>query len=176
MDPRNTYAASKLAQEHLAASWARVTNGRVIALRYHNVYGPRMPSNTPYAGVASIFRSALQRGEAPKVFEDGGQRRDFIHVSDIAAANVAALENGGTPGELTAYNVSTGNPQTVGDMATSLAKAYGGLDPVVTGDYRLGDVRHIVASPDRARTDLGFAARVDFDDGMAEFATAPLRS
>jgi dTDP-L-rhamnose 4-epimerase len=109
------------------------------------------------------------------VFEDGGQRRDFIHVSDIAAANVAALENGGTPGELTAYNISSGHPHTVGDMATSLAKAYGGPDPVVTGDYRLGDVRHIVAAPDRARNELGFIAGVGFDDGMAEFATAALR-
>lgn len=174
-DPRNTYAASKLVQEHLAASWARVTGGSVVALRYHNVYGPRMPSNTPYAGVASIFRSALQRGEAPRVFEDGGQRRDFIHVSDIAAANVAALERDGVPDSLTPYNISTGIPHTVGDMAASLAAAYGGPPPIVTGDYRLGDVRHIVASPDRARQDLDFVARVDFAEGMAKFAREPLR-
>jgi dTDP-L-rhamnose 4-epimerase len=174
-DPRNTYATSKLAQEHLAASWARVTGGTAVALRYHNVYGPRMPRNTPYAGVASIFRSALQRGEAPRVFEDGGQRRDFIHVSDIAAANVAALERGGAPDSLTAYNISTGVPHTVGEMATSLALAYGGPPPIVTGDYRLGDVRHIVAAPDRARQQLDFTARVEFATGMAEFAHAPLR-
>ena len=82
LDPRNTYAASKLAQEHLAAAWARQTGGSVWSLRYHNVYGARMPSDTPYAGVASMFRSALERGEAPRVFEDGRQRRDFIHVSE----------------------------------------------------------------------------------------------
>ena len=175
LDPRNAYAASKLAQEHLAASWARVTDGAVVALRYHNVYGPRMPSNTPYAGVASIFRSALQRGEAPRVFEDGGQQRDFIHVGDIAAANVAALERGGPAGALTAYNISSGHPHTVGDMATALATAYGGPPPLVTGDYRLGDVRHIVATPEKARRELGFTAGVDFQDGMREFATAPLR-
>jgi len=175
LDPRNTYAASKLAQEHFGASWARVTGGSVIALRYHNVYGPRMPSNTPYAGVASIFRSALQRREAPRVFEDGGQRRDFVHVSDIAAANVAALEYDAAAGELTAYNISSGHPHTVGDMAASLAAAYGGPVPVITGDYRLGDVRHIVASPERARLELKFTASVDFADGMKEFAHAPLR-
>lgn len=92
VDPRNVYATTKLAQEHLAAAWARATGGAAVALRYHNVYGPGMPRDTPYAGVASFFRSALARGEAPRVFEDGGQRRDFVHVRDVAAANVAALE------------------------------------------------------------------------------------
>ncbi|MGH3545366.1 MAG: NAD-dependent epimerase/dehydratase family protein, partial [Mycobacteriales bacterium] len=91
LDPRNVYAATKVAQEYLCAAWARETGGRVAALRYHNVYGPRMPKDTPYAGVASIFRSALARGEAPQVFEEGGQRRDFIHVDDVAAGNLAAL-------------------------------------------------------------------------------------
>ena len=92
LDPRNVYATTKLAQEHLAAAWARATGGAAVSLRYHNVYGPGMPRDTPYAGVASFFRSALARGEAPRVFEDGGQRRDFVHVRDVAAANVAALE------------------------------------------------------------------------------------
>ena len=91
IDPRNTYAATKLHQEHLAMVFGRETGVAVTSLRYHNVYGPRMPRDTPYAGVAAIFRSALERGEAPRVFEDGGQRRDFVHVADVAAANVAAL-------------------------------------------------------------------------------------
>jgi dTDP-L-rhamnose 4-epimerase len=89
MDPRNAYAASKLGQEQFAASWARVTGGSVAALRYHNVYGPGLPMDTPYAGVAAIFLSALRGGAAPRVFEDGGQRRDFVHVRDIAAASRA---------------------------------------------------------------------------------------
>ena len=92
LDPRNVYAATKVAQEHLASAWARESGGSVIALRYHNVYGPRMPRDTPYAGVASIFRSALARGEAPRVFEDGGQLRDFVHVRDVARANLLAIE------------------------------------------------------------------------------------
>jgi dTDP-L-rhamnose 4-epimerase len=176
-DPRNAYADTKLAQEHLAASWARATGGAVAALRYHNVYGPRMPRDTPYAGVAAIFRSCLERGEAPRVFEDGGQRRDFVHVRDVARANVLAVESlevsdaiGDRP---RAYNVASGDVRTIGDLATALAKAYGGPDPVVTGDYRLGDVRHIVASPDRAAAELCFRASVSFEDGMAEFAARP---
>src|SRR4051794_7130742 len=92
LDPRNVYAATKVAQEHLCAAFARETRAPVTALRYHNVYGPRMPRDTPYAGVASIFRSALAAGRAPRVFEDGGQRRDFVHVRDVAAANLRALE------------------------------------------------------------------------------------
>ena len=92
LDPRNAYAASKVGQEHLSASWARMTGGAAVGLRYHNVYGPRMPRDTPYSGVAAIFRSCLERGAAPRVFEDGGQRRDFVHVRDVAQANVLALE------------------------------------------------------------------------------------
>ena len=125
--------------------------------------------------MASIFRSALERGEAPRVFEDGGQVRDFVHVSDIARANVLSLTRPAPEGALTAYNVASGVPHTVGDVAVALALASGGAAPVVTGDYRLGDVRHIVASPARALRGLGFAAQVNFADGMREFATAPLR-
>jgi dTDP-L-rhamnose 4-epimerase len=170
IDPRNAYADTKLGQEHLAASWARVVGGSVVALRYHNVYGPRMPRDTPYAGVAAIFRSCLERGEAPRVFEDGGQRRDFVHVRDVARANVLALE-ADAAGELRPYNIASGEPHTIEEMAVALAEAYGGPDPVVTGDYRLGDVRHIVASPERVASELGFRAAISFKDGMTEFAT-----
>jgi dTDP-L-rhamnose 4-epimerase len=170
MDSRNAYADTKLAQEHLSASWARATGGSVVALRYHNVYGPRMPRNTPYAGVAAIFRSRLEHGEPPLVFEDGGQRRDFVHVRDVAHANVLALDVPDAPGGPRVYNIASGEPHTVGEMAVALAKAYGGPDPVVTSDYRLGDVRHIVAAPGRAAADLGFRATVRFEDGMVEFA------
>ncbi|WP_354637453.1 NAD-dependent epimerase/dehydratase family protein [Kitasatospora camelliae] len=176
-DPRNVYAATKLAQEHLAAAWARACGGRVLTLRYHNVYGPGMPRDTPYAGVASLFRSALARGEAPRVFEDGGQRRDFVHVDDVAAANLAALEAVGSrpPGSARVYNVGSGEVHTVGEMAAALAAAYGGPSPVVTGEYRLGDVRHVTADSSRLRAELGWRPRVPFADGLAEFAAAPLR-
>ncbi|MFF4232811.1 NAD-dependent epimerase/dehydratase family protein [Streptomyces sp. NPDC001820] len=176
-DPRNVYATTKLAQEHLAAAWARASGGRAVALRYHNVYGPGMPRDTPYAGVASFFRSALERGEAPRVFEDGRQRRDFVHVRDVADANAIALEavRGREPGVLTAYNTGSGTPHTVGEMAAALASAHGGPAPVVTGEFRLGDVRHITADSRRLRTDLGWKAQVGFAEGMAEFATSGLR-
>ncbi|MFE5913507.1 NAD-dependent epimerase/dehydratase family protein [Streptomyces wedmorensis] len=177
-DPRNVYASTKLAQEHLTAAWARSVGGTAVSLRYHNVYGPGMPRDTPYAGVASLFRSALARGEAPRVFEDGGQRRDFVHVRDVAAANVIALEAaGGLPaGALTAYNAGSGHPHTVGEMAAALARAHGGPRPVVTGEFRLGDVRHITADSSRLRRDLGWHPEVGFDKGMAEFARAGQRA
>ncbi|MFG2911124.1 NAD-dependent epimerase/dehydratase family protein [Kitasatospora sp. NPDC048286] len=177
-DPRSVYAATKLAQEHLASAWARACGGRVLTLRYHNVYGPGMPRDTPYAGVASLFRSALARGEAPRVFEDGGQRRDFVHVRDVAEANVAALAavGGRLPGSARAYNVGSGEVRTIREMAVALAAAHGGPVPVVTGEYRLGDVRHITADSARLRGELGWRARVPFADGMTEFATAPLRA
>jgi dTDP-L-rhamnose 4-epimerase len=196
LDPRNAYAASKVAQEHLASSWARMTGGSAVGLRYHNVYGPRMPRDTPYSGVAAIFRSCLENGVPPRVFEDGGQRRDFVHVRDVARANLLALEavdravygeaadiaaagpdmRRAVAGGLRCYNVASGEPHTVGEMATALAGAFGGgLEPVVTGEYRLGDVRHVVASPAAAAADLGFRAQVGFTEGMAEFAHAALR-
>jgi len=172
LDPRNVYATTKLTQEHLAAAWARSTGATAVSLRYHNVYGPRMPRDTPYAGVASLFRSALARGEAPRVFEDGRQRRDFVHVRDVARANVAALEAAPPPGTLTAYNTGSGTPRTVAEMARALATACGGPDPVVTGEYRLGDVRHITADSTRLRGELGWKPEVDFEEGMREFAAA----
>ncbi|MFD9437169.1 NAD-dependent epimerase/dehydratase family protein [Streptomyces sp. NPDC060002] len=174
-DPRNVYATTKLTQEHLAAAWARSTGGTAVSLRYHNVYGPRMPRDTPYAGVASFFRSALARGEAPRVFEDGLQRRDFVHVRDVAAANLAVLDADAPGGVLTAYNTGSGEPHTVGEMARTLAAAYGGPQPVVTGEYRLGDVRHITADSARLRAELGWKPRVGFQEGMREFARAGLR-
>ncbi len=129
-----------------------------------------MPRETPYAGVASIFRSALANGRTARVFEDGGQTRDFVHVRDVARANVLALV---APDVVSGtYNVASGTPHTVRWLAASLAEALGrGFAAVeVTGEWRLGDVRHIVASPRRAADALGFTAEVGLDAGMAEFA------
>ncbi|MFB9902718.1 NAD-dependent epimerase/dehydratase family protein [Allokutzneria oryzae] len=176
LEPRSTYAATKLAQEHLAAAWARQTGGGVWALRYHNVYGPRMPRDTPYAGVASMFRSSLARGEAPRLMEDGAQRRDFVHVTDVALANVLALETEPPTGALEAVNVCSGDPRTVGELAVELAVAHGGPMPEVVGGARPGDVRHIVADPAKAAHLLGFKARTTFTSGVHAFATDPLRT
>ena len=135
-----------------------------MALRYHNVYGPRMPRDTPYSGVAAMFRSSLERGEAPQVFEDGGQMRDFVHVDDVARANVLALESVVAeparplrrlqrllrPAGVDPRRRDRGSPRA--PDATS--------HPQVTGGFRPGDVRHVVASPDRAARELGFTAAV----------------
>ena len=160
-DPRNVYAATKLHQEHLASAYARQSGARVVALRYHNVYGPRMPRDTPYAGVAALFADAVARGHAPEVFEDGGQLRDFVHVRDVARANALALD----ADVAGAFNVCSGTPRSVGDLAAALA---GPSAPRVSGRYRLGDVRHVFADPSAARDALRFAAREDFHATIAE--------
>jgi len=171
--PRSLYAASKTAQEHYALAWSESTGGTVVALRYHNVYGPGMPRDTPYSGVAAIFRSALEKGDSPKVFEDGGQMRDFVHVDDVAAANLAAMaERDG----FTAVNVCSGRPIAILEVAAALCDARdGSVSPLITGQYRSGDVRHIVADPTRAAEVLGFRAAVGPREGLREFAFAPLR-
>ena len=183
LEPRNVYAATKLHQEHLLAAYAREHASVAVALRYHNVYGPRMPRDTPYAGVASIFRSALEAGRAPQVTEDGHQRRNFVHVRDVAHANVVALTAplDALADSFTAFNVASPVPRTVGQMAEALAAAMGSAPgddrwPVVTSRYRLGDVRHVFADPSSIEETLGFRAEVHFDDGVRELATAPLRA
>jgi len=172
-DPRNVYAATKLHQEHLAAAFSREAGARATFLRYHNVYEPRMPRDTPYSGVAATFRSALERDDAPAVFEDGKQLRDFVHVRDVALANRLALD--APPGVDGAFNVASGQPRAVGDMARELSRVVAGPAPRVTGEFRRGDVRHVFASIDRARVELGYEPRVDFAAGLADFATASLR-
>jgi dTDP-L-rhamnose 4-epimerase len=172
LDPRSVYAATKLHTEHLAFAFARESGASVAALRYHNVYGPRMPRDTPYAGVAGIFRSQIEAGQPPQVFEDGGQTRDFVHVSDVARANLAALTAPATG----PFNIASGRPHTVFELAAALCRTTNGGAPVINDRFRLGDVRHIVASPARAAERLGFEAVIGFEDGVAEFANAPLRS
>lgn len=173
LDPRSVYAATKVHQEHLAFIAMREGGPAVTALRYHNVYGPRTPRDTLYAGVASIFRSQIALGRPPAVFEDGAQQRDFVHVRDVATANVRAIER-----ELPAvgaFNIGSGTPRTILDLATTLSAALGGSAPRVTGEYRAGDVRHVFASSQLADRELGLGDRVDFADGIRELAAAPLR-
>lgn len=174
VDPRNVYAATKLHTEHLTAAFARESGATWCALRYHNVYGARMPYDTPYAGVASIFRSALEAGRAPRVFEDGEQLRDFVHVDDVARANVLALDSTWQG----ALNVASGQPHTVGEFAAELAAAFGpgAPGPVVTGEFRLGDVRHVMGATVNAEQAIGFRAEETFADGVRRFASDPLRA
>ncbi len=175
LDPRNAYAATKLHGEHLAAAWCRETGGQVAALRFHNVYGPGLPLDTPYAGVAALFVSRVAAGLPPLVFEDGRQRRDFVHVDDVAAA-VAAATTGALPEGCTALNIGSGRITTVGEMAAAVAAAMNGPDPVTTGSYRLGDVRHVTADSSRARDLLDWRPERSLEDGVRDLIAAPARS
>ncbi|HWD09620.1 MAG TPA: NAD-dependent epimerase/dehydratase family protein [Actinomycetota bacterium] len=174
-DPRSVYAATKLHQEHLCACAARERGFPLTVLRYHNVYGPRMPAGTPYAGVAAIFRSALAEGTAPRIFEDGAQLRDFVHVDDVARATELAVHDSSATSHL--CNIASGSPATVLDMATALSDAAGpsAPPPEVTGQFRLGDVRHVFASTVRAERVLGFRALIGLAEGMRRFAAEGLR-
>lgn len=174
--PATSYAISKLDQELTAMSLGRALGIPVVALRYHNVYGARMPRGTPYAGVASLFKSRLLAGEPPLVFEDGGQLRDFVHVADVARANLLAADAPLARVAFEAMNVGTGAPRPIRDLARALADAIApGLAPRVTGDWRAGDVRHVYASVEKARKLLAYEPRVAFEAGVAAFAREPTR-
>ncbi|MDQ6910538.1 MAG: NAD-dependent epimerase/dehydratase family protein, partial [Actinomycetota bacterium] len=165
-DPRNVYAATKLHQEHLCAAYGREHASTTVALRYHNVYGPRMPRDTPYAGVASIFRGEILAGRPAQVFEDGRQIRDFVHVTDVARANALALTAPLDSG-FAAFNICSGVPRTVGELAEALST---GVPPVLTGKWRPGDVRHVFASPAKAWERLGFRATTTLTEGLASLS------
>jgi len=168
--PRSVYAITKLNQELICMSLGREFKIPVVALRYHNVYGPRMPRDTPYAGVASIFKSRLLAGLPPILYEDGQQLRDFIHVNDIVQANLLAADAEEDKIVYEAFNVGTGRPHQIADFATELAKSLApGVHPETPGLFRLGDVRHIFADVSKIER-FGFKARVSFEQGVSEFA------
>jgi dTDP-L-rhamnose 4-epimerase len=166
----SVYALGKYAQERMCLIWGRAYGVPVTALRFFNVYGTRQALSNPYTGVLAIFASRLLNGNPPMIFEDGRQRRDFVHVRDVARACLAALERDGAAGE--AVNVGSGVPRTVEEVARGIAQAVGrpGLRPQVTGRYRIGDIRHCYADTARARDLLGFEAREDFQAGLAEMS------
>lgn len=175
----SVYALGKYAQERMCLIWGRAYGVPTTALRFFNVYGTRQALSNPYTGVLAIFASRLLNGNAPMIFEDGRQRRDFVHVRDVARACLLALEPDegtattaatGAAGEV--LNVGSGIPRTVEEVARGIARAVGrpDLQPRVTGKYRVGDIRHCYADTARARASLGFEAAEDFDAGLAELA------
>jgi len=167
LEPSSIYAITKRTQEEMILCFGRAYAVPAVALRYFNIYGPRQALSNPYTGVIAIFLSRLLNGRAPLVFEDGLQTRDFIHVSDIANANVAALTSAGD--DPAVLNVGTGRPTTVVELARSLAAA---LDieaaPVMLQRLRVGDVRHCCAATEAIQRRLGWEARVDLRDGLAD--------
>jgi dTDP-L-rhamnose 4-epimerase len=163
----NVYALSKKMQEELTLNVCAAYGISAVALRYFNVYGPRQSLSNPYTGVAAIFMSRLKNGNPPLIFEDGQQSRDFISVHDIVSANLAALD-----AQLEgchAFNVGTGRPTTVLDVAGTLADILGvQVRPVLAGEYRQGDVRACFGDTAKAEKTLGFKAQVSLEDGLKE--------
>jgi dTDP-L-rhamnose 4-epimerase len=166
----SVYALNKYTQERLCLLFGRAYGVPTTALRFFNVYGTRQALSNPYTGVLAIFASRLLNGKAPLVFEDGRQRRDFVHVRDVARACLAALERPEAAGQ--AINVGSGRSRTVEEVARALARAVGRpeLQPQVTGRYRAGDIRHCFADVTLAHEALGFEPREDFAAGLEELA------
>jgi dTDP-L-rhamnose 4-epimerase len=162
----SVYAISKKTQEELALCFGGAYRIPTVALRIFNTYGSRQALSNPYTGVAAIFMGRLRNGKAPLIFEDGRQSRDFIHVADVAAAVVTALE---ADAPTAAYNVCTGRPVTIRQVAAALAQKLGlELAPEIVGRFRAGDVRHCIGDPAAARQALGFQAGTGLEQGLAE--------
>ena len=154
--PMSVYAVGKRDHEELFLAVGRAHRLPTVAMRFFNVYGDRQALSNPYTGVAAIFGGRLLNGNAPLVFEDGLQSRDFIHVSDIAAGCITALETGGA--DYRAVNLGTGAKTTVLDVARELARGLGvDLEPQIVNKFRAGDIRHCYADITLARELLGFA-------------------
>jgi dTDP-L-rhamnose 4-epimerase len=166
----SVYALTKFVQERLTLTLAPAYGMEGVALRLWNVYGPGQALSNPYTGVLAIFASRLHNGQSPMIFEDGEQRRDFVHVEDIAQAFVLALEHPKAAGEV--YNVASGEDRSVREVAALLAKAMNRSDlrPEVTGQARAGDIRHCIADIGKIRQELGFLPRRDFSEGLTELA------
>ena len=163
------YALTKFDQERACLVAGPAYGIPTVALRLFNTYGPRQALSNPYTGVLAIFAARLLNGRAPRIFEDGGQQRDFVSVHDVARAFAAALEHDAADGA--ALNVGSGRPVTVRDLALLLGAVVGREpEPELTGEFRLGDVRHCFADISRARDALGFVPDVELEDGIAELA------
>lgn len=166
----SVYALGKYVQERLTLMLCAAYGMQGTALRLFNVYGPGQALSNPYTGVLAIFASRLLNGRPPLVFEDGRQRRDFVHVGDVARAFVAALEHPASAGKV--FNVGSGEHRTIAEVGALLAQAMGrhSILPEITGKARSGDIRHCFADISRAEAELGFRARQDFSAGLAELA------
>jgi dTDP-L-rhamnose 4-epimerase len=166
----SVYALSKFDQERMCLMIGRAYNFPVVALRFFNAYGPRQALSNPYTGVLAIFAARLLNDSPPKIFEDGLQQRDFVSVYDVARACRLALETPQAAGDV--FNVGSGQPITVQEVAARLARVMGKehIQPEIVGKYRVGDIRHCFADISKAQRVLGYAPQVTLDSGMAELA------
>ncbi len=165
----SVYALGKYVQERLTLTLAPAYGMECSALRLWNVYGPGQALSNPYTGVLAIFSSRLANDQAPMIFEDGMQQRDFVHVKDVARAFLLALTEPRADGQV--FNIGSGDVFTVNDVARSVSQAMGkSIAPDVTGKTRVGDIRHCIPDISKAKTELGYAPREDFMAGLAELA------
>lgn len=169
--PSSVYALGKYDQERMCLICGHAYRFPVVALRFFNAFGPRQALSNPYTGVLAIFASRLLNGQPPKIFEDGEQRRDFVHVTDVARACRLALETPGADGSI--FNVGSGQGRTINEVAESMGRAMNRpeIGTEVTGSFRVGDVRHCYADISRARRVLGYEPRVDFESGIEDLAS-----
>jgi dTDP-L-rhamnose 4-epimerase len=166
LHPTSIYAISKKDQEEMCLSVGRAYEIPTVALRYFNVYGARQALSNPYTGVAAIFSSRLLNGKPPVIYEDGMQRRDFVHVSDIVQANVLALENPDMDDGV--FNVGTGQALTILDVAKALiSHSRKDCRPAVVQKFRVGDIRHCFPDISRLQS-MGYQPRIYFEEGIAE--------
>jgi dTDP-L-rhamnose 4-epimerase len=165
--PTSVYAVTKQDQEQFCLSVGRSYGIPTVALRYFNVYGTRQALSNPYTGVCAIFSARLLNGNAPMIFEDGEQTRDFVHVSDIVQANLLALAT--DRADYQALNVGTGRATSVKQVSRMLARGLGkDLEPQIVGKYREGDIRHCVADISKAKNLLGYEPKVSLENGVPE--------
>lgn len=167
----SVYALSKYDQERLCLMTGQAYNFPVAALRFFNVYGTRQALSNPYTGVLAIFSSRLLNDRPPLIFEDGDQKRDFVHVHDVARACRLALETPEAANEV--FNIGSGQSYSISTLARLLAETMGKeyIEPEITGDYRVGDIRHCFANIERAKNILGYVPQVSLKEGMKELAT-----
>lgn len=165
----SVYALGKYEQERLCLTVGRAYGISTAALRFFNVYGPRQALSNPYTGVLAIFASRLLNGLPPKINEDGLQRRDFVSVHDVARACRLTLETPDAGGRV--FNVGSGAHYNVRQIASLLGRALGReIEPQITGNYRVGDIRHCFADISLAREVLGYAPSIRLEEGLRELA------
>jgi dTDP-L-rhamnose 4-epimerase len=162
--PTNVYASTKLAQEHVLQSWCSAFGSELYILRFQNVFGPGQSLHNPYTGIVQIFSQIAREGRPIPVYEDGRIVRDFVVVDDVVDAVTICATGGGASG---IYDIGSGRQTTIQELAKLVAAHYGAPDPIVTSQFRYGDVRHAACDISRTTSKLGWQPRYTLEDGLA---------
>ena len=167
--PHSIYGLTKQAQEQMILMMQEAGSYRAVSLRYQNVYGPGQSLKNPYTGILSIFSTLLRQNQEVNIFEDGLESRDFVYIDDVVEATYQATIRECAPGAI--YNIGSGKATTVMTVAETLKQLYQSNSQLgITGNFRLGDIRHNVAAIDKARQELGYEPQTDFNQGIRHFA------